>query len=166
MSATLIDGKLISKQLKAEVRADVEALVASGGRRPGLAVVIVGDLIPERLEQARSFGCATIDLREDGDLLNYVNEIGINILNRFVGLLLGICRLRCCGRLSRTTTWRPGVRGRCLKHQGCRGRSGSSGRCGGGLRSLVLNGREIGNGHSLLAGAPLRGLSHRLSHRG
>ena len=43
MSATLIDGKLISKQLKAEVRADVEALVASGGRRPGLAVVIVGD---------------------------------------------------------------------------------------------------------------------------
>jgi methylenetetrahydrofolate dehydrogenase (NADP+)/methenyltetrahydrofolate cyclohydrolase len=43
MTATLIDGKAISKQLKSEVRADVEALVASGGRRPGLAVVIVGD---------------------------------------------------------------------------------------------------------------------------
>ena len=28
----------------------------------GAAVVIVGDLIPERLHQARSFGCATVDL--------------------------------------------------------------------------------------------------------
>jgi len=43
MTATMIDGKAISKTLKAEVRADIEALVASGGRRPGLAVVIVGD---------------------------------------------------------------------------------------------------------------------------
>jgi glutathione-independent formaldehyde dehydrogenase len=30
----------------------------------GAAVVIVGDIIPERLAQARSFGCETIDLRE------------------------------------------------------------------------------------------------------
>src|ERR1700688_1112171 len=30
----------------------------------GAAVVIVGDLVPERLAQARSFGCETIDLRE------------------------------------------------------------------------------------------------------
>ena len=30
----------------------------------GAAVVIVGDLIPERLAQARSFGCETIDLRD------------------------------------------------------------------------------------------------------
>src|ERR1700731_4740946 len=30
----------------------------------GAAVVIVGDLIPERLAQARSFGCETVDLRE------------------------------------------------------------------------------------------------------
>src|ERR671932_1873694 len=30
----------------------------------GAAVVIVGDLIPERLEQARSFGCETIDLKK------------------------------------------------------------------------------------------------------
>src|ERR1700740_597965 len=30
----------------------------------GAACVIVGDLIPERLSQARSFGCETIDLRE------------------------------------------------------------------------------------------------------
>src|SRR5579862_4725292 len=30
----------------------------------GAAVVIVGDLIPERLSQARSFGCETVDLRQ------------------------------------------------------------------------------------------------------
>src|SRR5438132_3912534 len=30
----------------------------------GAAVVIVGDMIPERLAQARSFGCETMDLRE------------------------------------------------------------------------------------------------------
>src|SRR6202049_3350837 len=30
----------------------------------GAAVVIVGDMVPERLAQARSFGCETIDLRE------------------------------------------------------------------------------------------------------
>ena len=30
----------------------------------GAAVVIVGDMIPERLAQARSFGCETVDLEE------------------------------------------------------------------------------------------------------
>jgi glutathione-independent formaldehyde dehydrogenase len=34
----------------------------------GAATVIVGDLIPERLEQARSFGCETINLREGAPL--------------------------------------------------------------------------------------------------
>ncbi|QMV16536.1 formaldehyde dehydrogenase, glutathione-independent [Vibrio spartinae] len=34
----------------------------------GAACVIVGDMIEERLEQARSFGCETIDLRQDGDM--------------------------------------------------------------------------------------------------
>ena len=32
----------------------------------GAAVVIVGDMIPERLQQARSFGCETIDLKQSG----------------------------------------------------------------------------------------------------
>lgn len=34
----------------------------------GAACVIVGDMIGDRLEQARSFGCETIDLREEGDM--------------------------------------------------------------------------------------------------
>ena len=40
----------------------------------GAAVVIVGDLIPERLEQARSFGCETIDVSE-GDPKDLIEQI-------------------------------------------------------------------------------------------
>ncbi len=41
----------------------------------GAAVVIVGDMIPERLAQARSFGCETVDLREDGTLADKIEAI-------------------------------------------------------------------------------------------
>lgn len=37
---------------------------AAGAQLLGAAVVIVGDMIPERLAQARSFGCETIDLKK------------------------------------------------------------------------------------------------------
>jgi glutathione-independent formaldehyde dehydrogenase len=40
----------------------------------GAAVVIVGDLNPERLEQARSFGCETIDLTK-GDPQDQIEQI-------------------------------------------------------------------------------------------
>jgi glutathione-independent formaldehyde dehydrogenase len=40
----------------------------------GAAVVIVGDLIPERLEQARSFGCETVDVSE-GDPKDQIEQI-------------------------------------------------------------------------------------------
>jgi methylenetetrahydrofolate dehydrogenase (NADP+)/methenyltetrahydrofolate cyclohydrolase len=44
MSAELIDGKAIAQIVREEVRADVEAWRAAGGRRrPGLATVLVGD---------------------------------------------------------------------------------------------------------------------------
>src|SRR5262249_17325837 len=41
----------------------------------GAAVVIVGDMIPERLEQACSFGCETVDLRQDASLADQIAEI-------------------------------------------------------------------------------------------
>jgi glutathione-independent formaldehyde dehydrogenase len=41
----------------------------------GAAVVIVGDLIPERLAQARSFGCETVDLRLDATLADQISHI-------------------------------------------------------------------------------------------
>jgi methylenetetrahydrofolate dehydrogenase (NADP+)/methenyltetrahydrofolate cyclohydrolase len=42
MTARLIDGKSVAAQVKADVRTQIEALVARGGRRPGLAVIMVG----------------------------------------------------------------------------------------------------------------------------
>jgi glutathione-independent formaldehyde dehydrogenase len=41
----------------------------------GAAVVIVGDMIPERLEQARSFGCETVDLRKEVSLADAIEDI-------------------------------------------------------------------------------------------
>ncbi len=41
----------------------------------GAAVVIVGDLIPERLAQAKSFGCETIDLRNKATLGEQIEQI-------------------------------------------------------------------------------------------
>jgi glutathione-independent formaldehyde dehydrogenase len=41
----------------------------------GAAVVIVGDMIPERLEQAKSFGCETVDLRKDATLAEQIEQI-------------------------------------------------------------------------------------------
>src|SRR3979490_2382671 len=41
----------------------------------GAACVIVGDLIPERLAQARSFGCETVDLRKDASVPEQIAAI-------------------------------------------------------------------------------------------
>jgi glutathione-independent formaldehyde dehydrogenase len=41
----------------------------------GASVVVVGDMIPERLAQARSFGCETVDLREDAELADMIEQI-------------------------------------------------------------------------------------------
>ena len=41
----------------------------------GAAVVIVGDMIDDRLEQARSFGCEVIDLKRDASLSDMIAEV-------------------------------------------------------------------------------------------
>src|SRR5690349_20940872 len=41
----------------------------------GAAVVIVGDMNPERLKQAQSFGCETIDLTKDASLGDQIEQI-------------------------------------------------------------------------------------------
>ncbi len=43
MAAEIIDGRAIAQQVRAEVRAGVEAWVAAGHEPPGLATVLVGD---------------------------------------------------------------------------------------------------------------------------
>jgi glutathione-independent formaldehyde dehydrogenase len=41
----------------------------------GAAVVIVGDMIPERLQQAKSFGCEIVDLRQSASLGEQIDQI-------------------------------------------------------------------------------------------
>jgi len=55
----------------------------------GAAVVIVGDMIPERLAQARSFGCETIDLRAPASLTEQIEKI--------VGVPEVDCAVDCVG---------------------------------------------------------------------
>ncbi len=43
MSAKIIDGKAVAEEIKTEIRAATDALAAAGRRRPGLAVVMVGN---------------------------------------------------------------------------------------------------------------------------
>jgi methylenetetrahydrofolate dehydrogenase (NADP+)/methenyltetrahydrofolate cyclohydrolase len=43
MAAQILDGKAIAADIKAHLKSEVEALVAAGKRRPGLAVILVGD---------------------------------------------------------------------------------------------------------------------------
>lgn len=55
----------------------------------GAAVVIVGDMIPERLAQAKSFGCETVDLRKDATLADQIADI--------VGVPEVDCTVDCVG---------------------------------------------------------------------
>jgi glutathione-independent formaldehyde dehydrogenase len=48
---------------------------AAGAQLLGAAVVIVGDLNDERLAQARSFGCETVDLRFDAAISDQIEAI-------------------------------------------------------------------------------------------
>src|SRR6266481_2215797 len=55
----------------------------------GAAVVIVGDMIPERLAQAKSFGCEVIDLKKDATLGRQSEQI--------VGITEVECAVDCVG---------------------------------------------------------------------
>ena len=48
---------------------------AAAAQLLGAAVVIVGDMNPDRLAQARSFGCETIDLTQSGELPDMIEQI-------------------------------------------------------------------------------------------
>ena len=48
---------------------------AEGARLLGAAAILVGDMIPERLQQARSFGCETVDLRQDATLAEQIEQV-------------------------------------------------------------------------------------------
>src|SRR5580700_11880183 len=55
----------------------------------GAAVVIVGDMINDRLKQAKSFGCEIVDLKKDATLAEQVEQI--------VGVPEVDCSVDCVG---------------------------------------------------------------------
>lgn len=55
----------------------------------GAAVVIVGDMINERLEQAKSFGCEIVDLKKDATLAEQIEQI--------IGIPEVDCAVDCVG---------------------------------------------------------------------
>ena len=48
---------------------------AAAAQLLGAAVVIVGDLIPERLAQAKSFGCETVDVSKDASVGDQIEQL-------------------------------------------------------------------------------------------
>ena len=73
MSATVVDGKEIAREVRAEVARDVERLSVETGRRPGLATVLVGDdpasaiYVANKQKACRETGIVPIDHRPPAD---------------------------------------------------------------------------------------------------
>ena len=72
MSATILDGAALAKQIRAEVAADVGAM--SGRVKPGLAVVIVGE-DPASQVYVRSKGKATIEAGMHSETIQFPASI-------------------------------------------------------------------------------------------
>jgi len=67
MTATLIDGKAIASEIRQEVARGVEKLLASGGPRPGLATVLVGDNpASHTYVKAKRKACAEVGIESFG----------------------------------------------------------------------------------------------------
>ncbi|HET7011938.1 MAG TPA: bifunctional methylenetetrahydrofolate dehydrogenase/methenyltetrahydrofolate cyclohydrolase FolD [Anaerolineales bacterium] len=67
MPATIIDGKAIAEELRKDVTRQVEKLVSSGGPRPGLATVLVGDNpASHTYVQAKRKACAETGIESFG----------------------------------------------------------------------------------------------------
>lgn len=67
MTAKIIDGKEIAAELRAEIAAGVETLLAEGGPRPGLATVLVGDNpASHTYVRAKRKACAEVGIESFG----------------------------------------------------------------------------------------------------
>ncbi len=86
MSAQIIDGKTIAKELRAELKTEVEGLKEEHGITPGLAVVLVGEdaasqvYVRNKHRACKRAGIATRDLRLEADatheeVMNVVREL-------------------------------------------------------------------------------------------
>jgi methylenetetrahydrofolate dehydrogenase (NADP+) / methenyltetrahydrofolate cyclohydrolase len=70
MTAQIIDGKAIAEQVRADVKAQVEAMIAAGRPRPGLATVLVGDNPASQVYvKAKQKACAQAGIESFGHTL-------------------------------------------------------------------------------------------------
>jgi len=74
MAAIRIDGKIISAEIRAEIKSGVDARTASGHRAPYLAVVLVGD-DPASASYVRGKHRAAAEVGIQGDTLTYPSTI-------------------------------------------------------------------------------------------
>ena len=71
MSARILDGKAIAADIRAGIKQQVNALVAAGGRQPGLAVILVGDNPASRVYvRNKSAACAEVGFHSEMHLLD------------------------------------------------------------------------------------------------
>lgn len=71
MSARILDGKAIAADIRAGIKEQVNALVAAGGRQPGLAVVLVGDNPASRIYvRNKGAACAEVGFHSEMHLLD------------------------------------------------------------------------------------------------
>ncbi len=71
MSARILDGKAIAADIRAGIKEQVNALVAAGGRQPGLAVVLVGDNPASRIYvRNKGAACAEVGFHSEIHLLD------------------------------------------------------------------------------------------------
>ncbi|BBC71862.1 bifunctional 5,10-methylene-tetrahydrofolate dehydrogenase/5,10-methylene-tetrahydrofolate cyclohydrolase [Altererythrobacter sp. B11] len=84
--AEIIDGRAVARQLDEETKAQVDAMVAAGQPRPGLAVVLVGDdgasqvYVRRKIKGCEKVGIRSIERRlpadtSQADLLSVVAEL-------------------------------------------------------------------------------------------
>lgn len=97
MTAQLIDGKMVSAQLRADIALTVKDAVANGKRQPGLAVILVGDdpassvYVRNKREACEQAGILSIyhhlpaDVREEL-LIDLISQL--NRDNKIDGILL------------------------------------------------------------------------------
>jgi methylenetetrahydrofolate dehydrogenase (NADP+)/methenyltetrahydrofolate cyclohydrolase len=88
MSATILDGKALSERLRAGIRQDIDALGARHGRRPGLAVILVGnDPASEIYVRNKKNACQAVGIEsfsyEEPDTITQQHLLGmVGELNR------------------------------------------------------------------------------------
>lgn len=86
MTAQIIDGKAIAEQVRADVARDVAAFVATRGRAPGLAVVLVGEdpasqvYVRNKAKQTTAAGMRSFEHRlpattSEGEVLSLVQRL-------------------------------------------------------------------------------------------